>query len=107
MNGPDIIFHFRNQLARQIAERDGAPELRPLPTTPWIAMSALQKAIRRGHEDLAHRAAATLLVDAPDRLWRRLAIIAFEDVGLANIDTVGIVTASLGGKRLRYTRVEQ
>ena len=23
MNGPDIIFHFRNQLARHIAERDG------------------------------------------------------------------------------------
>lgn len=101
MNGPDIIFHFRNQFARHIAERDGAPELRPLKTTPWIAMSLLQKAIRRGREDLALRAAATLLVDAPDRLWRRCGVIAFEDIGIADIDTVGIVTAAFGGKRMR------
>jgi hypothetical protein len=101
MNGPDIIFHFRNQLARHIAERDGLPEFRPLATTPWIAMSLMQKAVRRGQEAFARRAAATLLLDAPDRLWRRLAVIAFEDVGLASVDTLGIVTASLGGKRMR------
>lgn len=102
MNGPDIISIYRNQLARGIAERDGVPELRPFKTTQWIAMSALQKAIRRGREDLALRAAATLLVDAPDRLWRRLAVIAFEDIGIADINTVGQVVAALGGgKRTR------
>jgi hypothetical protein len=52
MNGPDIISIYRNQLGRHIAERDGVPELRPLVTTQWIAMSALQKAIRRGREEL-------------------------------------------------------
>jgi replication-associated recombination protein RarA len=41
------------------------------------------------------------LVDTPDRLWRRLAIVAFEDVGLASIDTLGIVTFAHGGKRMR------
>jgi hypothetical protein len=64
-------------------------------------MSALQKAIRRGREDIALRAAATLLLDAPDRLWRRLGGIAFEDIGNASVDTVGLVTAALGGKRMR------
>jgi hypothetical protein len=101
VNGHEIITDFRHQLAQRIARRDGVPRLQPLATTPWVAMSLIQKAVRRGREDLALRAAATLLMDAPDRLWRRLAIIAFEDVGLASVDTLGIVTASLGGKRTR------
>lgn len=101
MNGPDILAHYRNQLARKIAERDIVPELGPLRCSVWIAMSALQKAIRRGHEDLALRAAAKLLIDAPERLWRRIGGIAFEDVGLADINAVGLVTAALGGKRIR------
>jgi hypothetical protein len=100
MNGPDIISIYRNQLASRVAERDNVPELRPLSTTTWIAMSALQKAIRRGREDLALRAAATLLVNDPDRFWRRC-VIAVEDVGIASVDTVGTVTAALGGKRMR------
>jgi hypothetical protein len=64
-------------------------------------MSALQKAIRRGDEELALRAAATLLqLDAP-RLWRRLGVIATEDVGLADLDTVFLVTSALAGKSIR------
>ena len=51
-------------------------------------MSLLQKAIRRGHEELALRAAATLLRISPERLWRRCGCIAFEDVGVADLDTV-------------------
>jgi hypothetical protein len=47
--------------------------------SPWVAMSAMQKAIRRGREDLALSGAATLLRDAPDKLWRRLGCIAYED----------------------------
>jgi hypothetical protein len=55
-------------------------------------MSLMQKCIRRGRADLALRAAATLLVDAPDRLWRRIGGIAFEDVGGKR------VRADLGGE---------
>ena len=36
------------------------PTYDPLNVSPWIAMSLLQKAIRRGQEHLALRAAATL-----------------------------------------------
>jgi hypothetical protein len=64
-------------------------------------MSCLQKAVRRGHEELALRAGATLLETTPDRLWRRCGCIAFEDIGVADLDTVGIVTAALAGKRFR------
>jgi hypothetical protein len=71
--------------------------------SPWVAMSAMQKAIRRGREDVALSAAATLLRDAPDKLWRRIGCIAYEDVGLAALDAVGIATVSLGGKQARAT----
>ena len=62
-------------------------------------MSAMQKAIRRGREDLALSAAATLLRDAPDKLWRRIGCIAYEDVGVASLEAVGLATAALAGKR--------
>jgi hypothetical protein len=69
--------------------------------SPWVAMSAMQKATRRGREDLALSAAATLLRDAPDKLWRRIGCIAYEDVGLASLNAVGLATVSLGGKQAR------
>jgi hypothetical protein len=64
-------------------------------------MSLVQKAIRRGRKDLALQAAATLLHGSAERLWRRLGCIAFEDVGVADIDIVAVVTAALAGKRYR------
>ena len=69
--------------------------------SPWVAMSAMQKAIRRGREDLALSAAATLLRDAPDKLWRRIGCIAYEDIGVASLEAVGLVTVALAGKRHR------
>ena len=69
----------------------------------WVALSAMQKAkrSRRGREDLALSAAATLLRDAPEKLWRRIGCVAFEDVGVANLDAVGLTTVALGGKQVR------
>jgi hypothetical protein len=64
-------------------------------------MSLLQKAIRRDRKDLALRATATLLHGLPERLWRRLACIAFEDIGIGDLDTVALVTAAMAGKRFR------
>ena len=69
--------------------------------SPWVAMSAMQKAIRRGRENLALSAAATLLRDAPEKLWRRIGCVAYEDVGVASLDSVGLTTVALGGKQVR------
>lgn len=101
MNGPEIFAQLRTRLASAIAHRDQVPALSPIRVSPWLAMALLQKSIRRSRADLALRAAATLLVDAPERLWRRIGGIAFEDVGLADLDVVALVAASLAGKRLR------
>ena len=101
MNGPEILRLIRHDLQRAVARQGKPPTPRPMDASPWVAMSAMQKAIRRGREDLALSAAATLLRDAPDKLWRRIGCIAYEDVGLASLDTVGIATVSLSGKQAR------
>jgi hypothetical protein len=101
MHRPEILHLIRHDLQRAVARRGEPTAPQPMNASPWVAMSAMQKAIRRGREDLALSAAATLLRDAPDKLWRRIGCIAYEDVGLAALDTVGIATASLGGKRAR------
>jgi hypothetical protein len=101
MNGLEILRLIRHDLQRAVARQGKPPTPRPMNASPWVAMSAMQKAIRRGREDLALSAAATLLRDAPDKLWRRLGCIAYEDVGMATLDTVGIATVSLGGKQAR------
>ncbi|SPP92000.1 hypothetical protein [Bradyrhizobium vignae] len=77
------------------------PPPQPLDIFLYLAMSAMQKAIRRGRTELALQAAATLLEQSPERLWRRLACIAFEDVGLGDLELVTLATAAMAGKRVR------
>lgn len=76
------------------------PEIAPLKVSPWVAMSLLQKSIRRGHVHLALQAATTLLKISPDRLWRRLGVIAFEDIGLGDL-CIGKLTSVLWSKKTR------
>jgi hypothetical protein len=73
----------------------------PLLITPWVAASLLQKAIRRGRLELALEAAATLLAIDPRRLWRRLACIAAEDVGLGDLYALRLATEAFAGKKRR------
>jgi hypothetical protein len=86
-------------LFEQFLERAEMPKqnFRPEPwgVSPWVAMSALQKAIRRNDNAVALRAASTLLANDPPRLWRRLLGICFEDVGLGAFDTVQSVVETL------------
>lgn len=73
----------------------------PIPMSPWQATSLLQKAIRRGDVPRTQIAVSSLLMSDPARFWRRLGVIAFEDVGVANLPLVGQVTVALRGKALR------
>ena len=100
MFSSEFMISLRDELAQKI-QSHRPPPFCPLPISPWLAMSLLQKAIRRGHEEFALQAAATLLHDAPDRLGRRLAIIGFEDVGLGELETVGLSVAAMAGKNFR------
>jgi hypothetical protein len=101
MNGPEILHLMRHDLQGAVARQGKPPTPQPMDASPWVAMSVLQKAIRRGREDLALSAATTLLRDAPDKLWRRIGCIAFEDIGVASLEPVGLATVALAGKRHR------
>ena len=66
-----------------------------LAVDPWVASSLLQKAIRRGDADLAERAAVSLYRSRGRGIWRRFAVIAFEDVGVGSVEAV-VETIAIG-----------
>ena len=102
MTTEETLEQFRSELARDlIADRDTRTPFNPTPYGIHIASSGLQKAIRRGDTDAALRSAARLLEDDPARFWRRLVVIVFEDIGIADVDLVGQVPAVSGQKRWR------
>ncbi len=57
----------------------------------WRAASALQKAIRRGHVETALRMANGLHGLDWEYVWRRMAVIALEDIGVADIPLVAAI----------------
>jgi hypothetical protein len=97
----DVLGAFRQELVKPLAAYRPPPLAPPLPISAWMAMSLLQKAVRRGEKAWGLAAAATLLIDAPDKLWRRLAGIAAEDVGLSDICATGAMVGMMSGKRMR------
>lgn len=67
----------------------------------WILASALQKSIRRGLKDEALDVAIALHAVDAEYAWRRLRVIAFEDVGMGNVEAVASVAAIAGRQQLR------
>lgn len=59
---------------------------------PWVTSSLLQKAIRRGDAEYAVSAGLRLHQLRSNGIWRRLMVIAHEDVGIGDLDLV--VTAT-------------
>ncbi|WP_292270726.1 hypothetical protein, partial [Mesorhizobium sp.] len=95
------LFDTAETALGALASDHKVPFVEPLHTSPWVAMSALQKGIRRGDVNLATRAAATLLKTDPAKLWRRLAGIVIEDIGLGDIECVKMAMAATASKGFR------
>lgn len=70
----------------------------------FLASSLLQKAIRRGDRNLAEIAAIALYKLRGVRTWRRLVVVAFEDVGIGSADALIEVVrlANARERRLRF-----
>lgn len=100
MNSEPFPIFLNDSIAAEILKSPEHP-FDPLPISPWLAMSLMQKAVRRGEETVALRAAATLLRISPARLWRRCAAVAFEDIGVADVDTIATVVTAASSKRSR------
>ena len=95
------LFTAADPTLQPLASDREVPTAEPLPVSPYVAASAVQKGIRRGDVDLALRAAVTLMQSDPAKLWRRLAGIVFEDVGLASVNTIRLVMTMMAGKSFR------
>lgn len=91
---------FLEQLARDIRGQKDVDH-KPINVDTFVARSILQKAIRRGETDLALRATATLLRDDPQVLWRRLLVIALEDLGIYEWKLLGKIAVAESSKVLR------
>jgi hypothetical protein len=60
---------------------------------PYIVSSLLHKAIRRGDPDWTERAAKALYKLRGHNVWRRLVVIAFEDIGIGGVELLSEITA--------------
>ncbi len=102
MNAILVLQHYQQQLAHEVEQwQADPPALTSLDISPWIAMSLMQKSIRRGDDGFALGAAVSLLSTAPDKLWRRLTVTAFEDIGIADINIIGLTVAAVARKAWR------
>ena len=100
------VGQIETHLLAKLADELSSPPPPPPTNTSdrWLLASQLQKAIRRGHRAFAGEAAARLVELDPQYLWRRLRVIAVEDIGLANMPLVA-TTLAIGGKRALQKRL--
>src|SRR5690242_19239589 len=96
-DAPGVAKH---RLAREI-DSHSALAYRPIPADPWVISSLLQKSIRRSETVIAQRAALTFLKLKGAAIWRRLMVIAFEDVGIGSVDALTATVAAAGDSAWR------
>jgi hypothetical protein len=96
----DIFGEAKRRLAREIDSNLTLPS-KPIAADPWVVSSLLQKSIRRGETEIAWCAALTLFNHRGSSLWRRLMVIAFEDVGIGSLDVVTMTVAAAGDSAWR------
>ncbi|MEF2559287.1 hypothetical protein VQ044_24510 [Aurantimonas sp. C2-5-R2] len=82
-------------------EMGSPPLIEPLSCDPWVASSAVHKAIRRGDAETAERAVLTLIGHRGTGVFRRLMVIAFEDIGIGAPDLLVTLTRLCTDARLR------
>ena len=98
----DVFGEAKQRLAREIDSHSALAE-KPIAADPWVISSLLQKSIRRSETEIAQRAALTLVKLRGSAIWRRFMVIAFEDVGVGDIDAVAMVVAAGSDAALRKT----
>ena len=95
----DALSQAKHRLAIGLDRKP--PFFEPFIADQWVVKSLLQKSIRRGEVEIAQRAALTFLAQKGAAIWRRLIVIAFEDVGAGSPDLVAMVVATSTDARWR------
>jgi len=88
-----VLGAILEEVARSDVGLDTSPPA-PLPVDRWVASSALQKAVRRGEALIALRAGLSYLSLDRAGFWRRLPVIAAEDIGIGDWEVVTQVIAA-------------
>jgi hypothetical protein len=96
----DALREAKQRLACEI-DSYSVPTAKLIAADPWVVSSLLQKSIRRGETQIAQDAAFTLMKLRGSAIWRRLMVIVFEDVGVANIAAITAVVAASSDAALR------
>ena len=102
LHSAEFLGHFTrflasdpDELTKGVKERLAAPipgycgrvrQRCSFPVDKWLLSSAVQKLIRRGRAEQAVKTALALHALDPAYLPRRLPIIAFEDIGIGNLE---------------------
>jgi MgsA AAA+ ATPase C terminal len=89
----DVFGEATQWLTREVDSSLATPT-EPIAADPWLISSLLQKSIRRSETEIARRAAVTLLQLKGAAIWRRLIVIAFEDIGIGSVDAVAMTVAA-------------
>ena len=90
---PTALADAKRRLASNFVP-DAPSSLEPILADPWVVSSLLQKSIRRGDGEVAQRAAHTLFKSKGSAIWRRLMVIAFEDIGVGSSDVLVMTAAA-------------
>jgi hypothetical protein len=89
-----VLFHFlRDRQDTYKSVPDPAPPAPFILPDPYLLASTVQKAVRRGDLGVARRAAHQLQSLDQQRLWRRLAVTALEDIGIGDTEAAAKVMA--------------
>lgn len=87
--------------------KDEVTETKSVESKKWLLVSGLQKSIRRGKAEKARQCGhAVMLLDSA-YLWRRLCVIALEDIGWANPMACAMTLAVASSKKFRTTYGEK
>ena len=89
----DVFGEAKQRLAREIDSHSALVE-KPIAADPWVVSSLLQKSIRRSETEIAGRAALTFVKLKGSAIWRRLTVIAFEDIGIGSVDALTMIVAA-------------
>jgi hypothetical protein len=96
----DALDGAKQRLAREI-DSNSLLQLKPIAADPWVISSLLQKSIRRGETEIAQRAVFTFFHLKGAAVWRRLMVIAFEDIGIGSVDALTKIVAAAGDSAWR------
>jgi hypothetical protein len=98
----DALREAKQRLACEI-DSYSAPTTKLIAADPWVVSSLLQKSIRRGETQIAQDAAFTFMKFNGAAIWRRLMVIAFEDIGIGSVESLIMTVAASSDSNWRKT----